>query len=79
LVRRRVVDAHRDVVPAPEDLADLAVVVAAGLESLGHTDAEWWDPKTSKRLWVLLRPLFSLTGEGLAGEERRVGSGSEAS
>lgn len=77
LVRRRVVDAHRDVVPAPEDLAELAVVVAAGLESLGHTDAEWWDPKTSKRLWVLLRPLFSLAGEGLAEEERRVGSGSE--
>ncbi|MFJ8026593.1 TetR family transcriptional regulator [Streptomyces sp. NPDC096311] len=77
LVRRRVVDAHRDVVPAPEDLAELAVVVAAGLESLGHTDAEWWDPKTSKRLWALLRPLFSLAGEGLAQEERRVGSGSE--
>ncbi|MFE5143978.1 TetR family transcriptional regulator [Streptomyces fagopyri] len=59
LVRGRVADTHRDAVPAPEDLADLAVVVAAGLETLGHTDAEWWDAKTSKRLWALLRPLFS--------------------
>ncbi|MHA5048135.1 TetR family transcriptional regulator [Streptomyces sp. SD15] len=63
LVHRRVIDAHRDIVPVPEDLADLAVVVAAGLESLGHTDSEWWDAKTSKRLWALLRPLFSPGGE----------------
>ncbi|MEU3246237.1 TetR/AcrR family transcriptional regulator [Streptomyces sp. NPDC006875] len=59
LVRERVAATHRGAVPAPEDLADLAVVVAAGLETLGHTDADWWDARTSKRLWALLRPLFA--------------------
>lgn len=31
--------------------ADLAVVVTAGLESLGHTDAYWWQPGTARRIW----------------------------
>lgn len=74
LVRRRVADAHRDAGPAPEDLADLAVVVAAGLETLGHTDSEWWDAKTSKRLWVLLRPLFSVGADHADGEDRTDGA-----
>lgn len=74
LVRGRVADTHRDTVPAPEDLADLAVVVAAGLETLGHTDAEWWDAKTSKRLWALLRPLFSVAAVGGAGAVSAIGA-----
>ncbi|MFF2381451.1 TetR family transcriptional regulator [Streptomyces sp. NPDC058108] len=67
LVRERVAATHRGTVPAPEDLADLAVVVAAGLETLGHTDADWWDARTSKRLWALLRPLFAGRAGGAAG------------
>ncbi|MEU9421069.1 TetR/AcrR family transcriptional regulator [Streptomyces sp. NPDC051000] len=42
----------------PEDLADLAVVVTAGLESLGHTDVRWWDPRTARRIWAMVLPLF---------------------
>ncbi|MCX5422626.1 hypothetical protein [Streptomyces sp. NBC_00078] len=34
------------------------MAVAAGLESLGHTDATWWSPATSDRIWRTLRPLF---------------------
>ncbi|MCX4545911.1 TetR family transcriptional regulator [Streptomyces sp. NBC_01565] len=44
------------------ELADLAVVVTAGLESLGHTDGAWWEPRTSERIWNLLRPLFGPRG-----------------
>lgn len=49
---------------APDDpdqhvLADLAVVVTAGLESLGHTDADWWNPESAKRIWDMLLPLFT--------------------
>ncbi len=66
LVRRRVVDAHRDVVPAPEDLAELAVVVAAGLESLGHTDAEWWGPQDVQAAVGVVAPVV-LVGRGGAG------------
>ncbi|MFE9627038.1 TetR family transcriptional regulator [Streptomyces sp. NPDC006527] len=40
------------------DLADLAVAVVAGLESLGRTDAAWWSPAASDRMWRALRPLF---------------------
>ncbi|MFE2286530.1 TetR family transcriptional regulator [Streptomyces sp. NPDC059443] len=42
-----------------EALADLAVVVTAGLESLGYTDGRWWDPATAERIWAMLRPLFA--------------------
>lgn len=66
MVHQRVSDTYQDVVrPAQEltDLADLAVVVAAGLESLGYSDDVWWDAKTSRRLWGLLRPLYSPDGE----------------
>ncbi|WP_416531661.1 TetR family transcriptional regulator [Streptomyces coelicoflavus] len=42
----------------PENLADLAVVVAAGIETLGRSDPAWWDVGTSRRLWALLSPLF---------------------
>ncbi|MFD3329823.1 TetR family transcriptional regulator [Streptomyces sp. NPDC058701] len=52
LVRDRMKGLHED------DVADLAVVVTAGLESLGRRDAQWWDPATSERLWALLGPLF---------------------
>ncbi|MEV3931863.1 MULTISPECIES: TetR/AcrR family transcriptional regulator [unclassified Streptomyces] len=44
---------------APDALADLAVVVTAGLESLGYTDSGWWDPRQTERLWGILRPLFA--------------------
>ncbi|MER6523571.1 TetR/AcrR family transcriptional regulator [Streptomyces sp. NPDC001553] len=42
----------------PEDLADLAVVVTAGLESLGYTDVRWWDPRTARRIWAMVLPLL---------------------
>ncbi|MGW2492244.1 TetR family transcriptional regulator [Streptomyces sp. NPDC001606] len=58
LVHQRVEEGCQDAAFAAADLADLAVVVAAGLESLGHSDVGWWDAKTSQRLWELLRPLF---------------------
>ncbi|WP_367322376.1 TetR family transcriptional regulator [Streptomyces sp. HUAS ZL42] len=45
--------------PDQQVLADLAVVVTAGLESLGHTDAAWWDPGKVKRIWDMLLPLFT--------------------
>ncbi|MFJ8310501.1 MULTISPECIES: TetR family transcriptional regulator [unclassified Streptomyces] len=44
--------------PAGRDLADLAVVVTAGLETLGRTDGAWWDGEVSDRIWDMLRPLF---------------------
>ncbi|MEV7525581.1 TetR/AcrR family transcriptional regulator [Streptomyces sp. NPDC091371] len=62
LVHQRVADAHHEAAPPAQDLADLAVVVAAGLESLGHSDPGWWDANTSQRLWELLRPLFCPAG-----------------
>ncbi|MEV5280060.1 TetR/AcrR family transcriptional regulator [Streptomyces sp. NPDC052811] len=43
---------------AARDLADLAVVVTAGLESLGRTDGAWWQGEASDRIWDVLRPLF---------------------
>ncbi|POX45966.1 TetR/AcrR family transcriptional regulator [Streptomyces sp. Ru72] len=64
LVNQRVAEAHEGaVVPSAEDLADLTVVVAAGIESLGHADPAWWEVKTSQRLWELLRPLFRTARE----------------
>jgi len=66
MVHQRVSDTHQDVVRPTRDLADLAdlaVVVAAGLESLGYSDDVWWDAKTSRRLWGLLRPLYGPEGE----------------
>jgi AcrR family transcriptional regulator len=61
MVRGRIVEgAPDDAAPGRSaDLADLAVVVTAGLESLGRTDSGWWDPKTAERLWGILRPLFA--------------------
>ncbi|MGW6685968.1 TetR family transcriptional regulator [Streptomyces sp. NPDC054961] len=53
LVRRRVSECEAD------DLADLVMVVTAGLESLGRRDAVWWDPGTAERVWLLLEPLLS--------------------
>ncbi|MFC8520190.1 TetR family transcriptional regulator [Streptomyces sp. NPDC057257] len=74
LVRQRISDAHRDTVrPAQKlaDLADLAVVVAAGLESLGYSNGVWWDAETARRLWGLLRPLYSPEGEEREWEQGR--------
>ncbi|MBT2443404.1 TetR/AcrR family transcriptional regulator [Streptomyces sp. ISL-36] len=39
--------------------ADLALVVTAGLQSLGYTDRRWWDPETSEQIWGMLEPLFA--------------------
>ncbi|MFG2680442.1 TetR family transcriptional regulator [Streptomyces sp. NPDC048392] len=62
LVRDRVVAVH-EVTGRPDDaprqdLADLAVVMAAGIETLGRADPGWWDSGISRRLWGLVRPLF---------------------
>jgi AcrR family transcriptional regulator len=65
MFHKRVVDAYQGAVPPAQDLADLAVVVAAGLESLGRTDPDWWDGRTIQRLWELLRPLFRPAGDEL--------------
>ncbi|MFD4137316.1 TetR family transcriptional regulator [Streptomyces goshikiensis] len=54
LVRRHLASAGGELA----ELADLAVVVTAGLESLGRSDGTWWEPRTSERIWDLLRPLF---------------------
>ncbi|MEU4270906.1 TetR/AcrR family transcriptional regulator [Streptomyces sp. NPDC026092] len=35
-------------------VADLAMVITAGLESLGHTDAYWWQPETTRRIWDMV-------------------------
>lgn len=58
LVRGRVGERQAD------DLADLAMVVTAGLESLGRRDATWWDPGTAERVWSLLEPLLSSPAPG---------------
>ncbi|MFF3835689.1 TetR family transcriptional regulator [Streptomyces sp. NPDC002458] len=58
MVRDRIVEDARGGA-APDALADLAVVVTAGLESLGYTDSGWWDPRQTERLWGVLRPLFA--------------------
>lgn len=63
LVHQRVAEAHEEaVVPSAGDLADLVMVVAAGIESLGHADPVWWEVKASQRLWEVLRPLFRTAG-----------------
>ncbi|MGX2995750.1 TetR family transcriptional regulator [Streptomyces sp. JNUCC 64] len=53
--------------PDGQDLADLATAVLCGLESLGRTDATWWSPATSARIWRTLRPLFAPGSAGPAG------------
>ncbi|MEU8779211.1 TetR/AcrR family transcriptional regulator [Streptomyces sp. NPDC048606] len=61
MVRQRVVATHANATASTgeaADLADLAVVVAAGIESLGRSDPAWWEDKTSTRLWEVMRPLF---------------------
>lgn len=47
------------VTPEREVLADLAVVVTAGLISLGYTDTTWWRPESTQRIWDALLPLFT--------------------
>ncbi|MEU9158570.1 TetR/AcrR family transcriptional regulator [Streptomyces sp. NPDC048417] len=70
-VHERIAKAQEEAEEAAEDLADLAVVMAAGIESLGHTDPSWWDGDISRRLWGLLRPLFD-RGRPNRGGERRI-------
>ncbi|MHC0432263.1 TetR family transcriptional regulator [Streptomyces sp. O3] len=58
VIHERVTGMLKEAGDRAEDLADLAVVVAAGIETLGHTDRDWWNGEASHRLWRLLRPLF---------------------
>ncbi|MFF5860155.1 TetR family transcriptional regulator [Streptomyces sp. NPDC012751] len=58
LVRERVAGAPGPVCER-RDLADLAMVVTAGVETLGYADPGWWEAGTVRRLWELLRPVFS--------------------
>ncbi|CAL9620612.1 hypothetical protein SUDANB6_05854 [Streptomyces sp. enrichment culture] len=55
--RRLLANASEDVEGAGETEAtvDLAVVITAGLESLGHTDTYWWEPETAQRIWDIIR------------------------
>ncbi|MDW8809011.1 TetR/AcrR family transcriptional regulator [Streptomyces scabiei] len=58
MVHQRVADAHQEITPPAQDLADLAIVVVAGLESLGHSGVDWWGSEVAQRVWGLLRPVF---------------------
>ncbi|MFJ8754753.1 TetR family transcriptional regulator [Streptomyces sp. NPDC102441] len=69
MVRDRMFEEARDAA-APDSLADLAVVVTAGLESLGYTDSGWWDPRQTERVWGILRPLFADVQESGVRAER---------
>lgn len=40
-------------------VADLVVVITAGLESLSRVKVHWWDPDSSLRVWDLVRPLLA--------------------
>ncbi|MER7518917.1 TetR/AcrR family transcriptional regulator [Streptomyces sp. NPDC126499] len=53
--------------PERQVLADLAVVVTAGLESLGYTDTAWWSRESTERIWDVLLPLFSEDWQGDGG------------
>jgi AcrR family transcriptional regulator len=54
----RVAETYREVAASPRALADLAVVVTAGLQVLGRSEAEWWEAERLKPLWEALRPAF---------------------
>lgn len=69
-VHERVTEAQKAAEEPSDDLADLAVVVAAGIETLGHTDPSWWDGEIADRLWRLLRPLFDRDRPNRGGERR---------
>ncbi|WP_217549260.1 TetR/AcrR family transcriptional regulator [Streptomyces sp. GbtcB6] len=69
-VHKRVAEAQKSAGESAEDLADLAVVVTAGLETLGHTDPSWWNGEIAQRLWRLLRPLFDRDRPNRGGERR---------
>ncbi|MFE5032749.1 TetR family transcriptional regulator [Streptomyces sp. NPDC056683] len=71
-VHERVAEAQKESAEQAEDLADLAVVMAAGIETLGHTDPGWWDGEITQRLWRLLRPLFDRDRPPGRGGERRI-------
>lgn len=61
--------------PDRQVLADLAVVVTAGLESLGYTDAVWWSPERGKRIWDRVLPLFTDPEGEAPGREDRCRNG----
>lgn len=45
--------------PDARALADLVVVMTAGLESLSRAKTHWWDADISSRVWDLVRPLLA--------------------
>lgn len=53
--------------PDGSAVADLVVVITAGLESLSRVKVHWWDPDSSSRVWSLVRPLLATAGR-LEGE-----------
>ncbi|OIJ94463.1 TetR family transcriptional regulator [Streptomyces sp. MUSC 14] len=67
---------HDEVLAAARDrsdrrvLADLAVVVTAGLESLGYADTAWWNSQNAGRIWDMVLPLFTEAERTVAGRER---------
>ncbi|MFB9552748.1 TetR family transcriptional regulator [Streptomyces roseoviridis] len=63
--------------PERRVLADLAVVVTAGLESLGYTDTTWWSRENTERIWDVLLPLFSEDWHGGAADVPRGAAESE--
>lgn len=69
-VHERVTEAQKEADERAEDLADLAVVMAAGIETLGYADASWWESAIAQRLWRLLRPLFDRDQPDRGGERR---------
>ncbi|MEU8590938.1 TetR/AcrR family transcriptional regulator [Streptomyces sp. NPDC048664] len=67
LLRQRVRDTQKEGARPAGDLADLAMVVAAGIESLGRSTSGWWDGETSHRLWELIGPLFAQDAQACPG------------
>ncbi|MEU9168956.1 TetR/AcrR family transcriptional regulator [Streptomyces sp. NPDC048420] len=62
MLHERITDTERHTAFRAEDLAELVVVVTAGLETLGRSDPKWWEPGSVNRLWAMLRLLFGALG-----------------
>ncbi|MEU2549935.1 TetR/AcrR family transcriptional regulator [Streptomyces roseolus] len=58
MLHERLVLAGRPAAFPGEDLADLAVLLAAGVESQGRSDPTWWEGRSVDRLWPVLQVLF---------------------
>ncbi|GGR68469.1 TetR/AcrR family transcriptional regulator [Streptomyces roseolus] len=73
MLHERLVLAGRRAAFPVEDLADLVVLLAAGVESLGRSDPKWWEGRSVDRLWPMLQALFDSGGAGDARAAGRVG------